>query len=114
MVNQFPYAIFSKKNIGSDQEGIVHVLVADDVCYVSVYSGRGGVARDLRCVRAVKDRFPTLHDVVATRERSPAWVNASDRRPLRPQILHGFNVSIVKGQIEGLVGEKNGGIIGQG
>jgi len=90
------------------------MLVADDVSYVSVDAGGGRVAGDFGRMRTIEDGFPTLHDVVATRERSPAWVNASDRRPLRPQILHGFNVSIVKGQIEGLVGEKNGGIIGQG
>ncbi len=114
MVDQFPGAIFSHEDVGGDQKGIVHVLVADNVGYISVHAGGGRVARDLGRVRTVEDGFPSLHDVVPARKRAPTWVNTGYRRPLGPKVLHGLNVSIVKGYIESLISENNGGIVGHG
>ena len=63
-------------------------------------------ALDAGRARVGEDGLPALHDLRAVVEGLPAGMDAGDRRPPRPEVLHGREVALAEGRVEGLVHEQ--------
>src|SRR5690625_3105553 len=113
VMEQAPLPLLLAEDVGRQQHSLPDLFVAEDHRMIRSegYDPRVATAQVPREAAGREDRLPASHHLLASIKSNPARMSTDDARLLRPELLHGRQITRLERFIESTVDKKNQGFV---